>query len=60
MVIDLTETDEYRAQMEEAIEANRWFDALGYADAEFDLKAWMLWHRMRDVSAAERGRLLAP
>jgi hypothetical protein len=49
MVIDLTATKEYRVQMEEAIEANReWFDGLGYADADFDLKAWMLWHRMRD------------
>jgi hypothetical protein len=35
--------------MEEAIEANRgWLDGLGYDDADFDLKAWMLWHRSRD------------
>ena len=45
-VIDLTETAEYRCKMEEAIEANReWFDELGYADADFELKAWMIWHR---------------
>ncbi len=53
MVIDLTETDEYRAQMEEAIEANwEWFDGLGYADADFELKAWMVWHRTKDGLAA--------
>ena len=53
MGIDLTATKEYRAQMEEAIKANRdWFDGLGYADADFELKAWMLWHRMRDELAA--------
>ena len=56
MVIDLTETAEYRSQMEEAIEANRdWFDGLGYDDTDFDLKAWMLWHRMRD-GLTDRGR----
>ena len=44
-MIDLTETAEYRMQMEEAIEANwDWFAGLGYADADFELKAWMLWH----------------
>ena len=47
-MIDLTETAEYRMQMEEAIEANAgWFDRLGYDDADFELKAWMLWHRTR-------------
>ena len=46
MVIDLTEAAEYRIQMEEAIEASQaWFTDLGYADAEFGLKAWMIWHR---------------
>ncbi len=49
MVIDLTETAEYRMQMEVAIEANQpWFADLGYDDVEFDLKAWMIWHRSRD------------
>jgi len=39
--------------MEEAIEANgEWFDRLGYGDADFDLKAWMVWHRIRDKHAA--------
>jgi hypothetical protein len=47
--IDLTKTKEYRARMEETIEANKeWLDGLGYGDADFDLKAWMVWHRMRD------------
>jgi hypothetical protein len=47
-VIDLTETEEYRARMEEAIAANRgWLEDLGYEDAEFDMKAWILWHRLR-------------
>ena len=57
MVIDLTASKEYRAQMEKAIGANRrWFDELGYADAEFDLKAWMLWHQMRDgLATADQG-----
>ena len=51
MVIDLTETEEYRIQMEEAIEASqRWFADLGYDDADFDLKAWMIWHRCRHGS----------
>lgn len=46
MVIDLTKTEKYRIQMEEAIKASQaWFTDLGYADAEFDLKAWMIWHR---------------
>jgi hypothetical protein len=49
MVIDLTETAEYRTEMEEAIEAGReWLNNLGYDDADFDLKAWMIWHRMKD------------
>jgi len=39
--------------MEEAIEANKgWLDGLGYGDADFDLKAWMVWHRIRDKHAA--------
>jgi hypothetical protein len=53
-VIDLTETEEYRARMEQAIEANKeWFDALGYGDADFDLKAWMVWHRIRPAARIE-------
>jgi hypothetical protein len=45
-VIDLTKTTEYRIEMKEAIEASeQWFADLGYADADFDLKAWMIWHR---------------
>ena len=57
MVIDLTAGKEYRAEMEEAIEANQqWFAGLGYADADFDLKAWMLWHRMSDgLATADEG-----
>jgi hypothetical protein len=48
-VIDLTKTEEYHTLMEQAIEANKdWFEGLGYGDADFDLKAWMLWHRVRD------------
>ena len=47
-VIDLTKTEEYHSLMEQAIEASKdWFDGLGYGDADFDLKAWMLWHRMK-------------
>ena len=49
MVIDLTKTEEYHTLMEQAIEANKdWFEGLGYGDADFDLKAWMLWHRAGD------------
>lgn len=52
MVIDLTETEEYRSQMTEAIEASgEWFDKLGYADADFKMKAWMIWHRGRHDNA---------
>ena len=48
-VIDLTKTVEYRSLMEQAIEASKdWFDGLGYGDADFDLKAWMLWHLAGD------------
>jgi hypothetical protein len=50
-MIDLTETAEYRIEMAEAVEANRgWLADLGYADADFDLKAWMIWHRCRHGS----------
>jgi hypothetical protein len=48
-VFDLTETTEYRIEMAEAIKASeQWFTDLGYADADFDLKAWMIWHLSRD------------
>lgn len=45
-VFDLTKTMEYRLEIAEAIKAKqRWFADLGYADADFDLKAWMIWHQ---------------
>ena len=54
MVIDQTKTAEYRMQMEKVIEANRgWFDRLGYDDDDFDLKAWMIWHRCGHDSEME-------
>jgi hypothetical protein len=48
-VFDLTKTTEYRLEMADAIKASqRWFADLGYADADFDLKAWMIWQRRSD------------